>query len=331
MKKIRIFETAVCFLLAVVFCALSVLYAFPALREKTSDSSPRAGIVRLWNIDTFEGGKGSRTSFLNRVSASYEKSRSGVYVMVSSYTAEGATAAFAEGNYPDMISFGVGFSEAAEKCLKINGRNFPGGTVGGECRAIPWCRGGYALFCLEDSFEDVKAENTAVSLGGSNLPLIAAAFLRLGNNAVAEESTTAYVRFLNGKYKYLLGTQRDICRFASREINVYMKPLAEFSDLYQYIAVLTEDKEEKRICDEYVESLLSEKNQKKLTEIGMFSPIYDIYTIDDALADEMEKINARYTLNVFTSPSGLKEVNEAAKSSLAGGNTEVLKNFLKAI
>ena len=329
MKKRRIIESAVCFVLAGVLCALSVFIAVPALTAKSSSPQSRSGIVRLWNIDTFEGGKGSRSAFLNRISAAYEKAHDGVYIMVSSYTAEGAAAAIREGNLPDMLSFGVGFSEAAESCLKINGRSFAGGLVGKECRAVPWCRGGYALFCLEDGFEDAGAANTVVSLGGSNQPLAAAALLPLTGNIAAEESTSAYVRFLNGKY--ILGTQRDVCRFASRGVNVYCKPISDYSDLYQYIAVTSRDAEIKKICDDYVESLLGEKNQKKLTEIGMLSPYYDIYSSDNPAADELERARIGYTLNVFTSAEGLNGVNAAAKDVLAGGNAEVLKNFLKAI
>lgn len=329
MKKIRVIETAVCFLLAGALCALSVLWAIPALRRGGAEES-QTGVVRLWNVDTFEGGKGSRTAFLNRIAAVYEKNNPGIFVMVSSYTAEGAAAAFAEGNYPDMLSFGPGFSAAAEKCLCIEGFSFSGGTVAGECRAVPWCRGGYALFSLEDGFDDVGAGNTVVSSGGSNLPLVAAALLPLGD-AASEESTSAYVRFLGGKYKYLLGTQRDVCRFAARGVNVYCRPLGEFSDLYQYIAVLAEGEAEREICGEYIRTLLGEDSQKRLTEIGMFSPFFDIYGADDPIADEMERITARYTLGAFTSAEGLREANAAAKSALGGGSAEVLKNFLKAI
>lgn len=331
MKRIKAIETAVCLLLAGALCALSVAYAIPALRKEPSANEARAGIVRLWNIDTFEGGRGSRTAFLNRISAAYEKAHPGVYVMVSSYTAEGAAAAFKEGNIPDMLSFGVGFAEGAERCLKLNGYSFAGGTVGGECVAVPWCRGGYALFCMEDSFEGASAENTVVSLGGSNLPLVAAALLPLGGPATAEESTTAYVQFLNGKYKYMLGTQRDVCRFSSRGVNVYCRPLYEFSDLYQYIAVMTADEGEREICRDYIESLLSETTQKRLTEIGMLSPFYDVYSSDSPLADELERGAARYTLSAFTSLSALREANDAAKAALAGGSAEVLRNFLKAV
>ncbi len=64
------------------------------------------------------------------------------------------------------------------------------------------------------------------------------------NNLSGEEidSLSAYVAFLNGKYRYLLGTQRDRCRFVSRGVEVYEKPLNEFCDLYQYVSVLSAEK-----------------------------------------------------------------------------------------
>ena len=113
------------------------------------------------------------------------------------------------------------------------------------------------------------------------------------------------MRFLSGKYKYLLGTQRDVCRFASRGVNVYCRPLGEFSDLYQYIGVLTDDEALKGICEDYIDALLGAEMQKKLTEIGMLSPYFDIYSADNPAADEMEKVNSHYTLNVFTSDLSL--------------------------
>ena len=323
-------ETAVCFLLAGILCALSVLWAVPALTGRPSEKQSASGVVRLWNIDTFEGGRGSRTAFLNRVAAGYEKENPGIFVMVSSYTPEGAAAAFAEGNFPDMLSFGPGFSAVAEKCARLDFPGFSGGTIAGECRAVPWCRGGYALFSLEEDFSAVAAENTVVSAGGGNLPRVAAALFSLGN-AAEGESTSAYVRFLNGKYRYLLGTQRDICRFASRGVNVFCRPLGEFSDLYQYIAVLAEEERDREICKEYLDCLLGEENQKKLTGIGMLSPYYDIYGADEPLADELERITARYTVSAFATADALRSANDAAKSVQEGGSAEVLKNFLKAI
>lgn len=115
MKKIRIIETAACFLLAGVFCALSVFYAFPALKEKTSASSSPRGDSPPLEHRYLRGRKRLPHLFFKPRFRRLREIASGVYVMVSSYTAEGAAAAFAEGNYPDMISFGAGFSEAAEK------------------------------------------------------------------------------------------------------------------------------------------------------------------------------------------------------------------------
>ena len=45
----------------------------------------------------------------------------------------------------------------------------------------------------------------------------------------------------------------------------------------------------------------------------------------------MEKVNSHYTLNVFTSDSGMTDVEAAARKTLTGENAEVLKNFLKVI
>jgi hypothetical protein len=227
-----------------------------------------------------------------------------------------------------MISFGVGFSAAIKMCLKINGWTFAGGTVNGECLAIPWCRGGYALFSKDNSFDEADKSNTVLSVGGNNLSVVAAAFAGL-EGAAEEESTSAYVRFLNGKYKYLLGTQRDICRFASRGASVYIKPLSTFCDLYQYIAVLATEEEDKNVCNGFIASLLSEETQKKLTEIGMMSAFYDVYSADNSLADDLEKESVRYTLSAFTSVDGLNEVKKAARA--ADGEKTVLKNFLKVI
>lgn len=331
MKKSALLQAAVCFLLAATLCVLSVCYAIPALTASPEDETSQKGVVRLWNIDTFEGGKGSRTAYLNRISAAYEKTHPDVYVMVSSYTAEGARAALEEGDAPEMISFGIGFSEIAEKCLKINGRFFSGGEIGGECRAVPWCRGGYALYCLQDDFSSATSENTVVSSGGCNLPAIAAAFLPLSGKLCVEESASAYVRFLAGKYRYLLGTQRDACRLAARGVNAFCRPIEGFSDLWQYIAVLAGDEESRSVCDGFVETLLSPTSQKRLTEIGMLSPYFDVYDSEDGLHDLLESAKIGFTLDVFASAEGLRKADEAARAAVGDGNAEVLKNFLKTI
>lgn len=219
--------------------------------------------MRVWNVDTFEGGKGSRTAFLKRAAAVLEKKDDSVYYLVSSYTPEGAAAAFEEGILPDALSFGVGLSLYTEACLPLS-RTFAGGEAGGICLAYPWCRGGYFLFSLSDDF--TQKGNTVISEGGCNLARVAACLE--GIKGDAHDSLSAYVEFLNGKYRYLLGTQRDVCRLSSRGVSFYSCPLTEFNDLYQYFSVLSAEK--RKDCEALLDVLLSVEVQGALSEIGMY-------------------------------------------------------------
>ena len=118
--------------------AAAVIVFVPQKSEKAEART----VVRVWNIDTFEGGKGSRTAFLKSVA---RELKGEVYYLVTSYTPEGALSAFAEGEAPDILSFGVGLSEFAERLLPLK-REFAGGELGGKTLAYPWCMGGYYLF-----------------------------------------------------------------------------------------------------------------------------------------------------------------------------------------
>ena len=71
-------------LLAAVVLAVSL---FPRQSAAEGES---VRIVRVWNVDTFEGGKGSRTAFLKRAAELAERGRTGVRYLVTSVTAEGA-------------------------------------------------------------------------------------------------------------------------------------------------------------------------------------------------------------------------------------------------
>lgn len=316
-------------------------YAFPRLTEKPTEEK-MIGAVRLWNVDTFEGGRGSRTNFLNTVSSAYEKSKKNVFVLVSSYTVEGAVAALNEGNVPDMISFGLGLPEVFDhiqstffgKSFFVDGKmgdSGAGGAIEGEQFAWPWCKGTYALYSQTDDFSAVCAENTVISVGGENRVQVAAALSGLKGKTNAEVSTAAYVSFLKGKYRYMLGTQRDACRFETRGANVYARPLEEFCDLYQYIAVLATEQDRLEICKGYLDLLFSEKYQKRLSTIGMLSPYFDIYPKDQTVFYALQEGKPQRTLSVFTSREGLSSLDGAAAQAILDGNTEVLKKFLKAL
>ena len=265
--------------------------------QKSKEAEART-VVRVWNIDTFEGGKGSRTAFLKSVARELQGE---AYYLVTSYTLEGALSAFAEGDAPDVLSFGVGLSEFAERLLPLP-YSFAGGELGGKTLAYPWCMGGYYLFSLTDFEEEGK---TALSVGGENLPAVAA---RLeGITGEEAESVAAYTGFLSGKYRYLLGTQRDVCRFQARGVSVQARPLTKYCDLYQYIGILSSEKRDASLA--FVEALLSPEVQGRLSQIGMF-PLEN---------------NAERTVSVFLSSEALGRLATAAREG------DVPEKYLKSI
>ena len=265
--------------------------------QKSKEAEART-VVRVWNIDTFEGGKGSRTAFLKSVARELQGE---AYYLVTSYTLEGALTAFAEGEAPDVLSFGVGLSEFAERLLPLS-YFFAGGELGGKTLAYPWCMGGYYLFSLTD-FEGEG--RTALSVGGENLPAVAA---RLeGITGEETESVAAYTGFLSGKYRYLLGTQRDVCRFQARGAIVQARPLTKYCDLYQYIGILSAEKRDVSLA--FVEALLSPEVQGRLSQIGMF-PLEN---------------NAERTVSVFSSREALGRLAAAAREG------DVPEKYLKSI
>lgn len=292
-----------CFFLAVIILLAAAFYP-----KKKSEEISCKKVVRVWNVDTFEGGKGSRTSFLKSAARRAEKQQENVYYLVTSYSPEGARAAFSEGLFPDILSFGIGLDVFLERSVSLP-YSFCGGEVGGDCYAYPWCRGGYALFSLDGNFE--KEGKIAISSGGSNLALIAASESGLVGTELP--SLTAYTKFLSGEYTYLLGTQRDYCRFQSRGVEVSFRPLPAYSDLYQYLSVL--NPEILPAAEELLNELL--KNPEKLEEIGMF-PAFE--GRDFAPLPQKTPV-------VFSSAEALQEIENALRS----GEKKIPEKFLKTV
>lgn len=300
-KILRSLLRAVPFVLIAVIILTLIFFPRHKKEEKTEKR-----VVLLWNVDTFEGGKGSRTSFLRRVAQSAEKQRAGVYYLIASYTPEGAVAAYEAGQRPDLLSYGVGLSVYAESCLPLS-YEFSGGKTDAGCLAYPWCRGNYYLFSMKDDFSEEGL--TAISRGGRNLGAVAAAYAGIDGEEV--ESSAAYVGFLSGKYRYLLGTQRDECRFAARDATIYSKPLSDYCDLYQYISVLSSEKRED--CEHLLKTLLSDEVQENLSEIGMYPT---------------KGAEGGRTVSVFSSDEALEQLGNLARTE---ENVKNLDKFLKFI
>ena len=307
------------FLIAFSLIVSCAFYAFPSRFEKGREKEP-TGAIRLWHIDSFEGGKGSRASFLKSVANEYHAQNPNAFVLVSSYTVEGALVAFSQGEMPDLLSYSVGISPPIERCKPLSLFSFFAGALGKAQLALPWCKGGYALYALSETAKSPTPYNTVLSIGGKNLSLVTACLEGLAG-AKQADSVTAYVDFLSGKYEWLLGTQRDLARFSSRGVSVKSVPLTQYCDLYQYVSILTEENAE--LCEGFLRLLFLEKTQKRLSSIGLMSAFYSVY--DTGALAELEKITPNYYLGAFSSA----EENAPLTQLALGGDKELLKKFLK--
>ncbi len=294
------------------FLSVAVLFSFRFGKEEAVQSEKNI-ILRIWNVDSFEGGTGSRTAFLSAVAKKYSKKNKNIYFLVSSMTAQSAKAAIESGNIPDILSYGIGMEFSPQICAVLQ-KSFAGGLIDGVPYAYPWCRGGYLLFSKKNDFSNVQEANTVISCGGQNLPTVALAAEGYFGTFPEKTSTSAYVDFLNGKYEYMLGTQRDLFRFASRGEAVYSRSLNAYNDLYQYIGILS--KENISVCLDYIAFLLSGDVQKSLTSLGLCGIEYKGTFSNEAL-EELYEAQPKYTCNVFNSESCRSDLATLSRECMA--------------
>ncbi len=289
------------------------------------------GIISVWQVDSFEGGTGSRKQFLLKVARAFEKKYTGVLVMVTDYTANGVKENQANGISPDIISFGCGTDVKDFSKLSLN-TDFNGGKIGSETYAVPWCRGGYALISnpkLTDG-KDEEIDKLLVSQTEFTQPLIAVLEEKIPVKEIeVKKPMDAYVKFVSGKTKYFLGTQRDLMRLKNRGMEVNVRPLENYSDLVQYAVITTSDQVKRFYAEEFLRFLISEQVQENLYDIGMYSVVTNIKT-DDEQARLMQKVSSFKTLSPFTSPEILKEMQSLGVKAISGDESAVnkIKNIL---
>lgn len=311
------------------FLVFSVVFTLAYGKNKIGEGvtvknpKPEKRVISVWQIDTFEGGSGSRRKFLLDVARSFEKKNEEVLVMVSSHTIESARQGLKNGNYPDLVSYGNGAelsnlseikTRAVSDCGKIGDKEF----------AAVWCKGVYALYENVNGLAK-KYDELTVSAGQYTLPLAALAL----EGKTAEEFTElspldAYVRFVSGKTRFLLGTQRDAVRLKNRGYTAKVTPLSGFSDLNQYISVTTYDKFKAVYAGRYINYLLSDDIQKKLYEINMFSPYVKV-DYDDEVFINLQNALPEKTISAFVSEKGLSELKEFSERAVKGNEEALLK------
>ena len=264
-------------------------------------------VLTLWQIDSFEGGRGSRAEYLRSLAHDFAKTAN-VYIEVTALSSDAARTNISAGVVPDIISYGAGFYGIESLVSEGYGK--------------AWCRGAYCLIALSGTdFSSVSTANTVINEGKDNLVSVAALFSGL-QGADYAAPTSAYVSLISGEYDFLLGTQRDVIRLQTRGESFVVNPLTESNALYQYISVLSRDGEKAAVAEEYINYVLS--HGESLTRIGMLRDGVTLYS------DEMhalEGVDFSYTIPAVASSGAVAEIKKAARS----GDINLLKSLLKPL
>ena len=296
--------------------------------DKVTAKEEYKGIITLWQVDGFEGGTGSRKQFLLKAARGFEKVYPGALVMVSNYTLDGVKNNFEKGVFPDLISYSNGTDLTGYSQINVN-RTVKGGLVGGKVYATAWARGGYVLIknplLLKDEENSVRLNNVVVSQGEYTQPLAALSLQGISAESVeVKRPMDAYVRFVGGKTPYMVGTQRDIVRLNVRGMEVISTPLTEYNDLYQYVSVTSTDAVKRLYAERFIEYLISDEVQEKLSDVCLFSPYISVSHQSESLQN-MQDVEFKSTISAFMAKEQLKQMQEYSLDAVSGDKNALNK------
>lgn len=249
------------------------------------------GVVNFWQIDSFEGGTGSRANFLKEITKKFEKQNNGVFVNIESITAEKAEKLIKSGQKkPDIISYGSGVEIDENLLAELNLINIPDAVKNIKSKAVPWCIGAY--FMLGDSdknkwgndgfLKQTKKGNSPVFSVGIPERKGHSAIDAISMGTVGEygafygNSTEVFEAYnYSRKVNRMIGTQRDLYRLQSLEKRDLAREgdvtFLEYTDLYQYVSIFkTTESKKMATLNKYVDFILEISQQDKIGEIGMF-------------------------------------------------------------
>ncbi len=279
--------------------------------NKDINKSEYKAVLTIWQIDSFEGGKGSRTAFLREISLNFSKKHEGVLTLVVSHTVESAKKAISEEKIPDIISIGASgldFSAYQKEIKNLSAEG--GGVINGKRYFIAWAKGGYYKITKGEGKKIITYECE------NNSPLIALALTGEKSQIEIKNREDAFQSFLNMKNVSLIGTHRDVYRLQNRNVDCVYTPLGEFCDLYQYALITSKNNE--YYSRVFIEYLLSSEVQEKLTNLSMFSTVKKgLYRDNESfLMGEKQKIE--YFVSPFYDKNTIENLKEIAKEVLNG-------------
>lgn len=297
--------------------------------------SSYSGILELWNIDTFEGGSVSRSSWLEKQAMAFERINKGVFIVVSNFTMKQAILNLEAGNFPNLISYGVGMGEIVlpeikEYCGKVIGVDhiIESGKFNDRQMAVPYMMGGYFMF------GDNLNKLTTGLIGYNNpvLSLISSNDIdcNLEDVSTQLDSYSAYSKFISNNDFALLGTQRDLVRINNRINNGKLeskniKQLSGFTDLIQYISIGKCNNMEVTIATKFIEYLLSYEAQSSVVNIDMFSVLDNIFYSSSPYREYEKNLKQNSkTINIFLANDVINNIKMLSLEALTG-NIKSLK------
>ena len=332
-----------------------LIWALPNLpiRPQTEQPTSYQGVVELWNVEAFEGGVGSRESWLTNRAAKFESARKGLFVHVTTLSEEQVETKLSEGQTFDMICFSRGVGALVKDKLApytgavsaIKDNYLISGQVDGSLYAVPLYSGAYCLFArtemvssdalvteaLTAKFTRKVGKNTfelqplICGFTPYNSPLSALALSGAKGKVSADETITqyqAYEKFVaNQTAVTLLGTQRDIYRLSQRESNgkidaLSFAPLSGYTDLAQYVAVSSDAGDKANSCVEFIEYLTSDEAQASLVNLSLFSVLDATFYTSDRYRECEAGLGKAYVPNVFGDAEAVANQRKTATATL---------------
>ena len=309
-----------CIILTLAFCGVFFI-AKPSDGAQGVKSEKQ--YVELWHVDMFEGGTGSRASFLNGISKEFEKI-SGICVTVKTQTPLGISELFGKGIFPDAISFANGAELPYPMLRKVYKKPYE--------YAAPWCMGSYAAI----SRKGETINRVVIAEQKNALASLAVRFSSADNeflkgnglkNCEKVPSNNAVYELYNDKHAMIIGTQRDLYRLENKGLDLEITPLGGFNDLYQYYSILSADDKKAVAAAKFCEYLLSEKVQSRLGRIGMLSAFFKTSDMPIAVLDGVKYDYCTYPL---TDNDRLSKLRRLAESGAADTEIKALLMRLNA-
>lgn len=342
---------------ALIVCAVAVLCAvLPFLPQKPQQTQPLGykGVLELWNVETFEGGSGSRSAWLTNRAAKFEAKNKGLFVHVTDVSEEQLQQKLDNGETFDIICFsrgvGVQVSDLLQKyrgsVADISDNLLVSGQIGDSIYALPLYAGAYCLFArtaqlpqnadllssaLSATYTRKVGKNTynlqplICGFTQYNSPLSALALSGGKGNASVSESVSqysAYESFVANKTAVtLLGTQRDLYRLGKKEElgkieELDFAPLTGYTDLVQYLGVSVNSGDKADSCHAFLQFVTSAESQATLVNIDMFSVLCDNFYTDKRYVACEQGIKTAYVPNVFGDAVAVSTQRQTALDTL---------------